>query len=62
MQQRGIVFHESDYRISLLRYFHQYNLSHEYGGCADIPYEIESLKYTNELSEFILSYLDLSNN
>lgn len=52
--------HDEYFRISLLEDFDQYQLGVEYGGMAHKKYDVGKLKKVTSLSEFIVSYLDLS--
>lgn len=60
LSKKNTLFHEEYYKVSLLRHFDQYQLSPDYGGVAAVEYDITGLRQTNNLAEFIGSYLDVS--
>mmetsp|Transcript_11450 Transcript_11450/g.10112 ORF Transcript_11450/g.10112 Transcript_11450/m.10112 type:complete len:115 (+) Transcript_11450:762-1106(+) len=52
-----VVYHDEFYKASLLEYFHQDRLHSDFGGNASEEYDLTKLKTTNDLSEFITSYV-----
>ena len=53
LKKKKIIFHDELYKISLLSYFNQNELHHEYGGSSLREYDITKLKETNDLAGFI---------
>jgi len=52
--------HDEYYRTSLLKHFDQYQLPPKYGGMAHLEYDLNNLKNTETLEQFIESYIDPS--